>query len=97
LSIYKKYFVEPYFNLVIPEQNKELVSKLLELFNLMDYSSYEIITKQINNFIETNQLDKKNVFNTIRWILTRQETSPNIYIIIYVIGKEQCVKNISYY
>ncbi len=96
VDIYKKYFVEPDFNLVIPEQNKELVSKLLELFNLMDYSSYEIITKQINKFIEINQFDKKNVFNTIRWILTRQETSPNIYIIIYVIGKEQCVKNISY-
>ena len=63
----------------------------------MDYSSCEIITKNINDFIESNLFDKKDVFNAIRWILTRQETSPNIYIIIYVIGKKQCIQNIMKY
>jgi hypothetical protein len=62
----------------------------------MIISSYELIVNSINDFIKSNNYDKKNIFDALRWILSRSESSPNIYIIMYVIGKEQCIKNANF-
>lgn len=94
-DIFVKYFTEPDCQLVVPKQDPLVIAKLADLFDLIDYTDYNQIVKQINQFIDTNGFDKTQVFNTLRWVLTRQSTSPNIYIIIYVIGKAQCEKNLS--
>ncbi len=95
IDCYNKYFTEPNYNLQIPILDENLILKIKDLFDTMDFLSYEAIVYSINNFIELNNYDKKNVLNTLRWILARTESSPNVYIIMYVIGKEQCLKNIN--
>ena len=60
-----------------------------------DFSSSDKITSIINKKSLELDLNIKDVLNTLRWLITRQASSPNIFNVMYVIGYQTCISRLN--
>lgn len=52
---------------------------------------------QVTDLCGTHGISLKNTLDALRWIITKQQSSPNIYNVMYALGYDTCVHRISKY
>ena len=85
-------------NIKIPHLQDDIVSNINNIILNMypdDFSSSDKITSIINKKSLELDLNIKDVLNTLRWLITRQASSPNIFNVMYVIGYQTCISRLN--
>jgi len=72
--------------------NKEILSKLQILD--IDCTSYDTINNTITEFIKNNNFKRGDVLGLLRIVLSGRQNSPNVFNIMYCIGKNEVINRI---
>jgi glutamyl-tRNA synthetase len=80
---------------IIPEISNETKLHVLAMMETVDFSTEKTVESSIRNYIKTHNLNNKEYLNSLRWLLTRQESSPNLSNIIWSIGYNLCLDRIN--
>lgn len=73
--------------------DKSIVEKIQKID--IDYSTCDTISSTLVQFISDNKYKKGDVFNLLRNVLTGKKNSPNIFGIMYCIGKNEVQKRLA--
>ena len=75
------------------KNNKKIINNIFDLLSSCDWETNNIKTS-INNYLNYNNKKMSEVAPLIRLALTGKSNTPDIFDVIYILGKEQCLNRL---
>ncbi len=85
------------FSSDLSELNQENLNLVFEVLNILKSSDWTLksINENINKYLNKNNLKMRDLGPVLRLILTGKKNSPDIFKVIYILGRNECIKRIN--
>lgn len=90
-----RYFFEEPQTVKLNDHLKQILQKYLVTIEKVDWSKEEL-EKVSRDFLKENNLESKEVFSTLRDVLTGEKATPPLFEVMEVLGKEKTLSRIKH-
>ena len=85
------------FSSDLSKLNQENLNLVFEVLNILKSSNWNLksINENVNEYLNRNNLKMRDLGPVLRLILTGKKNSPDIFKVIYILGRNECIKRIT--
>ena len=91
------YWLSNDFTSNFSELNQDNLSLVIEVLNILKSTDWNLIElkKNIEKYLVQNNLKMKDIGPILRIVLTGKTNTPDIFKVIFIIGKNECIKRLT--